>query len=91
MGTKQKQPAKKLPRNIQKRWRKAATKQADEDAKWDQLEVTEIDQEDGAKPHKIKPSQKYRDALKKVKQASTASITKSKQDIGAIKVQTGVS
>ncbi|KAI8841643.1 hypothetical protein BJ741DRAFT_646583 [Chytriomyces cf. hyalinus JEL632] len=69
MGTKQKQPAKKLPRNIQKRWKAAATKEAAEEGKWADLEIEELAAQDetdsGTMKKKMKPSQMYRDVLLK--------------------------
>ncbi|KAJ3293925.1 hypothetical protein HDU79_011767 [Rhizoclosmatium sp. JEL0117] len=65
MGTKQKQPAKKLPANIRKRWKARASEQAEEEAKWDELEITELLEEDETDAKKkAKPSQMYRSVLK---------------------------
>ncbi|KAJ3252273.1 hypothetical protein HDU77_005236 [Chytriomyces hyalinus] len=62
--TKQKQPAKKLPRNIQKRWKEAA-----EECKWADIEIEELATQDetdaGTMKKKMKPSQMYRDVLLK--------------------------
>ncbi|KAJ3019778.1 UNVERIFIED_CONTAM: hypothetical protein HDU68_010507 [Siphonaria sp. JEL0065] len=61
MGMKQKKPAKKLPGNIRKRWKAGAAKEAEEDSKWDDLEIEELLEDDT--PKKAKPSKMYRSAL----------------------------
>ncbi|KAJ3238349.1 hypothetical protein HDU81_007986 [Chytriomyces hyalinus] len=87
MGTKQKQPAKKLPRNIQKRWKAAAAKEAAEEGKWADLEIEELATQDetdsGTIKKKMKPSQMYRDVL--LKQVKEGGVEKKGAEVVGVK------